>query len=157
MKMTNFSPARSRLNRQDLHAAQRLIAQLGRLIFGDEMKRPSSISTRRVDLACQISAARRARAALFPVHLLGEPAWDIMLCLYCAVGKDEVVTRHELGRLIASPLSTISRWMDYLVERGLVEDKDDTRGIDTEICLSDNGLLGLDAYFRMLLEHDFQV
>ena len=124
---------------------------------GDETQRSHSTSRRGFDLACQISAARRARAALFPVHLLGEPAWDIMLCLYCAVGKNEAVTRHELGHLIASPSSTISRWIDYLVERGLVENKDDTRGIDSEICLSDNGLLRLDAYFRMLLEHDFQV
>ena len=80
-----------------------------------------------------------------------------MLQLYCAAGTEEVTTAYALGRSTLAPLSTIERWVEYLVERNLVEYKDSLDNKDPEVRLSENGFSRLDAYFRMLLEHDFQV
>ena len=153
----DFSSGRITLERQDVQTAHRLIDQLNELMAGNSRKRTPEAATRRYDLACQIGAARRSRAALFPDELFDEPAWDIMLQLYCAAGRDEVTTIYALGRSISAPLSTIERWVEYLVERNLVERTDSLGNLDLEIRLSENGFSRLDAYFRMLLEHDFQV
>lgn len=152
-----FSTGRITLERQDVQAAHRLIEQLTELIAGNEPKRSPKAAKRRFDLACQIAAARRSRASLFPDDIFDEPAWDIMLCLYCAAGKNKATAIHELDRSTSAPMSTIERWVEYLVERNLVEFKDNVRNMDSKICLSENGFSRLDAYFRMLLEHDFQV
>ena len=152
-----FSSGRSTLERQDVQTAHRLIDHLNELIAGNGRKRTPEAAKRRYDLACQIGAARRSRSALFPDELFDEPAWDIMLQLYCAVGRNEVTMIHALGRSTSAPLSTIERWAEYLAERDLVERKDSADKMDSEVCLSENGFSRLDAYFRMLLEHDFQV
>ena len=144
------------LEPEDVQTAHRLIDQLNELIAGDTGKRSPEAAKRRFDLAGRISAARASRAALFPTELFDEPAWDIMLQLYCATGRDEVTTGNTLGQLTCAPLSTIERWVEYLVERDLVE-HDDRLSLDSKIQLTEHAFSRLDAYFRMLLEHDFQV
>lgn len=156
-KKDEFFSGRITLERQDVKTAHRLIDQLTELIEGNSRKRTPEAAKRRYDLACQIGAARRSRAALFPGELFDEPAWDTLLQLYCAAGRDEVTTTYALGSSTSAPLSTIERWVEFLVERNLVEYKDGLGNKDSEIRLSENGFSRLDAYFRMLLEHDFQV
>ena len=158
LKKDDFSSGRITLEQQDLQTAHRLIDQLTELIAGNGRKRTPEAAKRRYDLACQLGAARRSRAALLPNELFDEPAWDIMLHLYCAAGRDEVTTTNALGRSVSAPSSTIERWVEYLVERNLVEYKDGlSDNKDSEVRLSENGFSRLDAYFRMLLEHDFRV
>lgn len=156
-KDQEFSSGRITLERQDVQTAYWLIEQLNQLMSGNGRKRTPEAAKRRYDLACQIGAARRSRAALFPGELFDEPAWDIMLQLYCVAGRDEVATIYALGSSISAPLSTIERWVDYLVERDLVKNEGSSDNLDREIGLSENGFARLDAYFRMLLEHDFQI
>ena len=157
LKDKEFSSGRITLERQDVQTAYRLIEQLNELMAGNGRKGTPEAAKRRYDLACQIGAARRSRAALFPGELFDEPAWDIMLQLYCLAGRDGVATIYTLGRSTSAPLSTIERWVDYLVERDLVKNEGRTDNLDREIGLSKNGFVRLDAYFRMLLEHDFQI
>lgn len=152
----DFTSGRITLDPQDVQTAHRLIDELNELVAGSRRRRTPEGSNRRYDLACKISAARRSRAALFPNELFDEPAWDIMLQLYCGAGRDEVTTTNALGLLTSAPLSTIERWVEYLAERDLVE-HDDNLSMDSRIRLSEIGLSRLDAYFRMLLENDFKV
>ena len=155
IKDDDFSSGRITLERQDVQAAHRLIDQLNELIAGNGRKRVPIAAKHRYDLACQIGAAHRSRAALFPGEPFDEPAWDIMLQLYCAAGRDEVTTIYALGRSTSAPLSTIERWVEYLVERNLVEHKVSAGNREAEVRLAENGFTKLDTYFRMLLEHDF--
>lgn len=111
----------------------------------------------RCELACRIAEARKARVKMFPGDIFDEPAWDILLALYCAAGRNKVSTMASLGQSIGAPCSTMKRWIRQLIERDLVEDHEAVRLANSNITLSRNGFLRLDAYFRMLLDRHFQV
>ena len=156
-EIDDFTSGKITLERQDVATARHLLDRLTELVGGGPSRRSGSIAKARHGLACQILASRRARAALFPNDIFDEPAWDILLQLYCAIGKNEVMTTQALGRSALSPCSTIERWVKHLVERDLVEYVNGTGRVDRQVNLSKNGITRLDAYFRMLLDHHFQV
>lgn len=64
--------------------------------------------------------ARRERDNFFPEGLFADPAWDILLDLYIAgyLGKDIGVSSACVGASV--PQTTGLRWLDRLVELGLV-------------------------------------
>ena len=78
-----------------------------------------------VDLASSIYAARRTRDRLLDNDLFGEPAWDMLLALYCLPARGERLAVTSLSHAANLPQSTGHRWQAALAERGLVSrDKD---------------------------------
>ena len=72
-------------------------------------------------LACRIYDARRARDRVFERHLFGEPAWDILLALYCLPARGELLTVSSLALASAVPQTTGYRWQTVLTDQGLIE------------------------------------
>lgn len=153
----DFTSGKITLERQDVETARHMLERLTELVGGSPTLPSGENAKARHGLACQIVASRRARAALFPNDIFDEPAWDILLQLYCAMGKDEMMTAQAFGRSSLSPRSTVERWVKHLVERDLVEYVSGTGKVDCKLRLSENGIARLDAYFRMLLDNHFQV
>lgn len=63
---------------------------------------------------------RRGREALFGRHLFSDPAWDLLLELYAARLGNRQVSASQLARSIAVPEAVMGRWVEALVEAGLV-------------------------------------
>ena len=71
------------------------------------------------DKAMQISLARTKRLQLLPPTLFGEPAWDILIELYLASGRERV-TVGKLAEKCRTPNTTILRWINHMKDKGLV-------------------------------------
>ncbi len=72
-----------------------------------------------LEVARRILEIEKLRRSFFPSAIFGEPAWNILLTLFVASSRaDRTVTR--LGESSGVPLSTASRWLDYLEAEGLV-------------------------------------
>lgn len=145
------------LSQKDVRAAARVLKVLAAgddplddILKGAGLAGRSDIGDRQalVGRARQAFLERRRRDRLFGQSMAGEPAWDMLLALYIA---DVSEARFTLGKLIAhsgvAP-STAHRWLDYLVNRGLVGRKmhpTDRRTVFVE--LTDEGRSTLDMYF----------
>ena len=62
--------------------------------------------------------SRRLRDRHFNRAMFGEPGWDILLVLYVTEGRQTV---SQLAKWIEIPLTTATRWIDYLAKERLVE------------------------------------
>ena len=72
-------------------------------------------------IVSQIICARRARTGLFRPELFSDPAWDMLLVLFLAKAREQLMTVLELAEATATPVSTTVRWVDLLKRDGLVE------------------------------------
>lgn len=74
-----------------------------------------------------ILLVRRARRDALGNDIFSDPAWDIILELYGAWLGGRRCTPTELAVSIETPLSTTTRWLIALNQRGLIEafDKND--------------------------------
>ena len=84
---------------------------------------PRRRPTRRelVQLACNLYDARRGRERIFGDQLFGEPAWDMLLALYCLPSRGLVIGVTSLGYAANVPPTTGLRWQKVLLEEGLIE------------------------------------
>lgn len=73
------------------------------------------------EIVSQIICARRARTGLFRPELFSDPAWDMLLVLFLAKAREQLMTVLELAEATATPVSTTVRWVDLLKRDGLVE------------------------------------
>lgn len=64
---------------------------------------------------------RRRRYRYFPRGMLGEPAFDIMLCLYVAESEQRHVTHTMIAEMAQVPSSSAHRWIDFLVGKRFLE------------------------------------
>lgn len=81
-------------------------------------------------LASRLYEGRRGRDRLFNDQLLGEPAWDMLLALYCFPRRGIFLGVTSLSHAANVSPSTGSRWQSLLLEEGLIErgpDVSDTR------------------------------
>ena len=109
-------------------------------------------------LACRIYDARRARDRLFNRQLFGEPAWDMLLALYCLPTRGELLTVSSLALASAVPQTTGYRWQASLMEQGLIERG--PRGVDLRkqfMRLTDEGRRLLESYLTRLFYCDTPV
>lgn len=83
--------------------------------------RPMPTRRELCQLACRIYDARRARERLFSHTLFGEPAWDMLLALYCLPARGEIMTVSHLALASGAPQTTGYRWQAVLTEQGLIE------------------------------------
>ena len=79
-------------------------------------------------LAYTIYSNRRLRDRVADRRLFGEPAWDMLLALYCLPPRGEMLTVTTLSYAADCPQSTGLRWQKVLSESGLIERGPD--GID---------------------------
>jgi DNA-binding MarR family transcriptional regulator len=72
-------------------------------------------------MACRIYDARRARDKILDRKLFGEPAWDMLLALYCLPPRGELMSVSALTYASAVPQTTGHRWQSILRDEGLIE------------------------------------
>lgn len=76
-----------------------------------------------------ILRVRRSRERLLGRAMIGEPAYDLLLCLYVRSGQEET-SLSSLARPAGIPYSSALRWIVYLADKGFVartESKSDRR------------------------------
>lgn len=96
-------------------------------------------------LACKLYDARRGRDRMFSSELFGEPAWDMLLALYCLPTRGIVLGVTSLGHAANVPPSTGTRWQKLLLDEGLIQ-----RG--PHVSDARQQLIGLTDKGRMLME-----
>lgn len=100
--------------------------------------------------AARIYRLRRLRSRYLDLPL-GEPAWDMLLDLYCSHDRSRPVSTKSVSLASGAPLTTALRYLDMLAERGLVERSDDPNdGRRTFISLSVKGVVAMEAYLEGL-------
>ena len=62
---------------------------------------------------------RRSRERLLGRAINGEPAFDLLLCLYLRVGQRET-SLTSLTKPTGIPYSSAIRWLAYLADKGLI-------------------------------------
>lgn len=96
----------------------------GRIAPGRADAELSALGPYRETLIAAVEAeydARRMRDMAFDDALFGEPAWDMLLYLYAAQLKGDLVATTSLARASAVPPTTALRWMAQLERIGLIE------------------------------------
>jgi len=102
-----------------------------------------------LERAESILRVRRAREKLLGRAIIGEPAFDLLLCLYLQSGqKGSSVS--SLARPAGIAYSSAMRWIRYLADKGLVE-RTDSRSDRRAICvqLTPSGRAVLDELFSL--------
>ena len=101
------------LSRQEAEAARSILSKL----VSDGREPAIDLS----QLATVIRTSGRERPHFFALDLFGDPAWDIILSLYCAQGRGEQLNITTLGRSAGLAQSTVSRWLPLLINKELIE------------------------------------
>jgi PAS domain S-box-containing protein len=82
-----------------------------------------------------ILRARRSRERLMGRAIIGEPAFDLLLCLYVRSGQRET-SLTSLAKPAGIPYSSAVRWIAYLVDKGFVarsESESDRRATSVQL------------------------
>jgi DNA-binding MarR family transcriptional regulator len=106
------------------------------------------------NLACRIYDARRTRDKYFDRSLFAEPAWDMLLALYCLPARGEFLTVSGLSHAAGAQETTGLRWQKELTSAGLIERG--PHGIDRRkqmVRLTTEGRAVLERYLIRILTH----
>jgi len=94
---------------------------------------------------------RQVRSQFFASGLFADPAWDMLLDLAVAAKEYRQVSVTSLSIASCTPPTTTLRWIDVLIEEGLVDRVEDpTDRTLVFVKLTDEGLMALASYFRNL-------
>jgi DNA-binding MarR family transcriptional regulator len=116
------------------------------IVVAPETEPPSPALLERAE---SILRVRRARERLLGRAVIGEPAFDLLLCLYLQSGqKGSSVS--SLARSAGIAYSSAMRWIRYLEDKGLVE-RTDSRSDRRAICvqLTPSGRAVLNELFSL--------
>jgi DNA-binding MarR family transcriptional regulator len=105
------------LSTQELAAVARLLQKLLPLSPGT----PTIEAASAIEIALRMHQARRDRRHFLPVELFADPAWDMLLFLYCMEGRALPVSISSLCGASETPSTTALRWIKELEGRGLIE------------------------------------
>lgn len=98
-------------------------------------------------LACRMYDMRRKRSNFIPSSLFGEPAWDMLLALYCLSSKGQVISVSGLCHAANVPLTTALRWANTMESSKLIaRSRDATDGRRFHVALSEMGLKLMNNY-----------
>ena len=97
--------------------------------------------------ARRIIASRKLRTSFFPLEMFGEPAWDILLSLYC-VGSAETQSQQFLAAGSGVPTSTTIRWLKYLESEGLIARTFDHDSASNHVQLTEKACRALELYLQ---------
>lgn len=140
-----------KLSGDDIAAVRRVLSQLDEAVGMSQPPVLRGHELRRI--ACRILEFRRSRATFLNAAMLGEPAYEMLLCLYVSEGAGDPMTPARLAELTDVPHSSALRWIDYLVDKELVTREahpSDRRA--TVIDLTPKGKQALDALLQALHE-----
>ena len=97
-----------------------------------------------------VRAFRLRRRDLLPGALFGEPAWDVLIELYLAHGRQRVSTT-ALSDGAGVAIATLLRWLEYLTQNDLVAvAKSSTDARMRFIDLTGKGLAAMTNFLRTL-------
>lgn len=102
-------------------------------------------------LAGKMYDARRVRDRMLHDGLFGEPAWDMLLALYCLPARGELLTVSALCYASGVPPTTALRWQKALMAQGFIERGPD--GVDGRkqiVRLTQQGRAALEKYLARL-------
>jgi DNA-binding MarR family transcriptional regulator len=103
------------------------------------------------ELASKIYEARRTRYRMLDRDLLGEPAWDMLLALYCLSERGERLSITSLSLAADLPQATGHRWQLILAQRELLDQiPDESDGRRQFVKLSNKGRDLLESYLTQL-------
>lgn len=93
-------------------------------LSGDTVRKPSPVAPdpRLID---NMQKLRRMRGQFVDGDLFADPAWDILLELYGARIRHKQVSVTSLCIAAEVPTTTALRWISIMVERGILERRDD--------------------------------
>jgi len=99
----------------------------------------------------QMIQQRQVRSQFFASGFFANPAWDMLLDLAVAAKEYRQVSVTSLSIASCTPPTTTLRWIDVLIEEGLVDRVEDpTDRTLVFVKLTDEGLMALASYFRNL-------
>jgi DNA-binding MarR family transcriptional regulator len=105
------------------------------------------------DLARRIYDARRTRTKVLASRLFGEPAWDMLLALYCHPNRGLTMTAGGLSDAADVAQTTGLRWQKVLLDEGLIkrgpQEVDAGRQI---VRLSHKGRMLMTTYLKRLFD-----
>ena len=107
-----------------------------------------------VNLACRIYDARRDREKFFDRTLLKDPAWDMLLALYCLPARGEFLSVDGLSHAACVQPTTGLRWQKELTDAGLMERG--PHGIDRRkqmVRLTTAGRAVMERYLTRIFTH----
>lgn len=87
----------------------------------DRTKENSVSKEHLFDFACKIMNSRKIRNKLIGTEILGEPAWDMLLSLYCLPARGETLVISDLALCADVPSTTGLRWEGVLRRKGFIE------------------------------------
>ena len=106
----------------------------------------------RLSAAKLIRRVRRSRSELLDSDLFGEASWDILLALYVAHRMQYRVTVTAVCSEANVPLTTALRWLQHLVDKGLVQRRDNPLDRRTTFVeLSSKAVLQMDSLMDTVL------
>ena len=109
--------------RVDLRLKLGEVAQLEAELLRRDARRPPSRGEL-TQLASKIYKSRRVRDRVLDKGgrgLFGEPAWDMLLALYCFPSRGELLTVTSLSFAAEVPQTTGHRWQQILIGEALIE------------------------------------
>lgn len=103
------------LTEEEAGLARRLLLRL----LKDDLNSGSTSTLQ--EIAGRVWESRQERRNFFPTDLFADPAWDIVLALYCTEGRGERLSATALGHLVGLAPTTALRWIGLLTGAGLIE------------------------------------
>jgi DNA-binding MarR family transcriptional regulator len=105
------------LSKSDVEAAVRLLELL--TTRSTEENEAEASRHELIQAGRDLLRFRALRSDILPSPMFGEPAWDILLILYCGLdGQRPSIT--ALADLIKTPTTSVIRWVGYLEAQCLV-------------------------------------
>ncbi len=126
------------------------VARLEARLLRSAARRPPT-KAEMVELATRIYNGRRVRDRMLDAELFGEPAWDMLLALYCLPKRGLLMTVSALCYSSGVPHTTALRWQKTMKHHGLTERGPE--GVDRRkqiVRLTPHGRLLLETYLTRL-------
>jgi hypothetical protein len=142
------------LTSQELAIVARVMSKI--LAVPEQSDRAKSIENS--VLACRLYEARRNRRHFLPENLFADPAWDMLLLLYCLQSSNGTISVTGLCASAGVPMTTALRWLKEVERRALVrrvQNPSDRRS--HFINLTEHGKEKMDAYFEYVRKRTFDL
>lgn len=148
------------LSRNEASAARRLLAKLrGPCEVGSSRDDDHCFDVSKLrNLAARLYAARHDRRFFFTEDLFWDPAWDMLLTLYCAWVDRELISVTSLVYSSHVPASTGLRWVRILEDAGfIVRSRDNSDGRRIHVSPSAEAVVLMEKYLKRVAETHFPV
>jgi hypothetical protein len=123
------------------------MTQSNAAVRANECDNSAALASALADLAHRLLAERARRAQYFATDIFAEAGWNIMLDLYIARHRQRRVTVSDACLGSGAPHATANRWLQKLVEAGLVvRDSDKTDGRRVFVDLTPDAYANMQSY-----------